>query len=183
MALQDLRRRVLQVLVQVVEQLTCAPLPVLGLRLAVVPRDTARLPLHVRPGNVSSDTPEKALDRAEPAEIEVDERAPFLARRPREVAVLGAEVYRQTAEPLFEIPAPAPAHDVHVRVRHLRQRPQQRANLRRRLGEVGVDLELAQRAVVVEHDRARTRADEPLADPLLDCCIDGRWSPRAALAP
>ena len=71
-ALQDLGRSVLQVLMQVVEQLACAPLPVLGLGLPVVPRDAARLPLHVCPRDVRRDAPEETLDRAQPAQIEVD---------------------------------------------------------------------------------------------------------------
>ena len=45
-----------------------------------------------------------------------------------------------------------------------------------------MDLELAQRPVVVEHDRSRAGAREPLLDPLLDGRVDGRRSARAALA-
>ena len=181
-ALQDLGRSVLQVLMQVVEQLACAPLPVLGLGLPVVPRDAARLPLHVRARDVGRDAPEETLDRAQPAQIEVDQRAPLFTRRAREVPVLRAEVNREPTEPLLEIPPSAPADDVHVRVRHRDERPQERADLGCRLRQIGVDLELAQRPVVVEHDRSRTGAREPLPEPLLDGRVDGRRSARAALA-
>ncbi len=67
---------------------------------------------------------------------------------------------RESAEPLFEVPAPAAAHDVHARIRKRRQRTQERADLRSRLREVGMELELTERPVVVEEDRALTRARE-----------------------
>ena len=113
-AREDLGGRAGEVLVQVVEQLARAPRAVLGLRLAVVPRDAARLPLDVRAGNVGGDTAKEPLDRTQPAQVEIDERAPLLARRAREVAVLRAEVDRQPAEPLLEVPAAPPADDVDV---------------------------------------------------------------------
>ena len=49
---EDLRRRAREMLRQVVEELSRAPRAVLGLRLSVVPRDAARLPLDVRAGDV-----------------------------------------------------------------------------------------------------------------------------------
>ena len=45
-----------------------------------------------------------------------------------------------------------------------------------------MDLELAQRPVVVEHDRPRTGAREPPREPLLDRRVDGRRPPAPALA-
>ena len=111
---EDLGRRPGEVLVEVVEQLARAPRPVLGLGLAVVPRDAARLPLDVRAGNVGRDAPQESLDRPQPGEIEVDERPPLPARRTREVAVLGAQVDRDPPEPLLEIAASPAADDVHV---------------------------------------------------------------------
>ena len=58
MALQDLRRRILEMLMEVVEKLAGAPRAVLGIGLPVVPRDAARLPLHVRTRHVRRDAPE-----------------------------------------------------------------------------------------------------------------------------
>ena len=168
---------------EVVEQLARAPRPVLGLGLAVVPGDAARLPLDVRSRDVGRDTPQEPLDRPQPGEVEVDQRPPLPARRAREVAVLGAEVDGQPPEPLLEVPAPPAADDVHVGGGKRRERSEQRADLGRRLGEIGVDLELAQRAVVVEQDRPRPRAREPAREPLLDRRVDRRRSARTAVAP
>ena len=48
------------------------------------------------------------------------------------------------------------------------------ADLRRRLREVGVQLELAQRPVVVEDDGARLRLAEAPLELLLQGVVDGR---------
>ena len=171
---EDLGRRACEMLVEVVQELARTPRSVLALRLAVVERDAARLALDVRAGHVGRDSTEEPLDRAQPGEVEVDERVPFPSGRTREVAVLGAEVQRETPEPLLEVASPAPAHDVHVGLGKRRERAQERADLRRRLREVRVQLELAERAVVVEHDRPRPRPVEAPPEPLLELGVDGR---------
>ena len=118
-AREDLGRRPGEVLVQVVQELARAPPAVLGLRLAVVPSDAARLSLDMRAGDVGRDPAEETLDRAQPREVELDERPPLAAGLAREVPVLGAQVDRQATEPLLEIPPPAAADDVDVRRRDL----------------------------------------------------------------
>ena len=174
MALQDLRGRALQMLVEIVQELPRAPRPVLRLGLPVVPGDAARLPFDVRPGHVGGHTTEEPLDRAEPAQVEIDERAPLLAGCAGEVAVLGAQVHGKAPEPLLEVAPPTSADDVDVGAGQLRERSEERADLGGRLCEVGMHLELAERSVVVEDDRASARAREPAAEPLLDRGVDGR---------
>ena len=166
---------------EVVQQLARAPRSVLRLGLPVVPGDAARLPLHVGTGNVGRDPAQQALDRAQPGQVEVDEGPPLLAWRPREVAVLRAEMDREPSEPLLEIPAAPTADDVDVRIRDARERAQQGADLRRRLGEIGMELELAERPVVVEHHRSSLRAAEAPLDLLLESRVDRRWALRVAV--
>ncbi len=65
---------------------------------------------------------------------------------------------------------------------HLGERAQDRADLGRRLSQIGVHLELAQRSVVVEDDRPRTRTREPACEPLLDRGVDGGRTLAPAIA-
>ncbi len=179
---EDLGRCARQMLVQVVQELPRAPRAVLRLRLPVVPRDGARLALDVRSGHIRGDATQEPLDRPQPGEVEVDERVPFAAGRPCEVAVLGGEVHGQPPEPLLEVPPPPSAHDVDVGSRQLRERAQERADLGSRLREVRMELELADRPVVIEHDRASPRAPEAPPQPLPQLLVDRRRSPRAPIA-
>ena len=91
--------------------------------------------------------------------------------------MLGAEMDRELAEPLLEARAPAAAHDVDVGLGKRGEVAQERADLARRDGEVGMELELAQRPVVVEHDRARPGLREPAQQPLLHLALDVRRLP------
>ena len=171
-----------EVLAEVVQELVRAPGAVLGLGLAVVPGDAARLPLDVRAGHVPRDAPQQPLDGPHPGEVELDQRPPLLARPAREVAVLRAEMDGQRAEPLLEVPAPAPADDVDVRLRQRRETPQQLSDLLRRDRQVGMRLDLPQRPVVVEEHRARPGAYEPPLEPLARLALDvgRRLAPRPA---
>ena len=54
------------------------------------------------------------------------------------------------------------------------ERAQECPDLGRRLREIGVELELAERPVVVEQDRALPGAGEAARDPLLDRVVDRR---------
>ncbi len=132
----------------------------------------------MRAGDVGGNPAEEALDRAEPGEVELEERPPLAAGLAREVPVLGAQVDRQAPEPLLEIPPPAPADDVDVRRRDLGESTQQAADLRSREGEVWMELELPERPVVVEQDRPPPRAEEPALDPLLRLVVDRTRPPR-----
>ena len=177
MALQDLGRGAAQVLPEIVQELVRAPGPVLGLRLAVVPRDAHRLPLDVGAGDVGRDPPQETLDRAHPAQVELDECSPFATRRSSEVPVLGAEMDRELAEPLLEARAPATAHDVDVGLGKRCQVAQERADLPRGNGKVRMQLELAQRPVVVEHDGSSSSAGETAQEPFLHLAFDVRRLP------
>jgi hypothetical protein len=123
MPAENLRGRTAQVVAEIVQELVRTPGAVLGLRFAVVPRDAARLPLDVRPRDVGGDSAQQPLDRPHPAQVQLDQRPPLASRRPREVAVLGAEVEGQQPEPLLELAPPPPADDVHVRRRKRRELP------------------------------------------------------------
>jgi hypothetical protein len=162
------------VLVEVVQELSGTPGSVLRLGLAVVPGDAARLALDLGSGHVGGDTAEEPLDGTEPAQVEIRERMPLAAEWPGEVAVLGGEVNGQAGEPALENPPAAPAHDVDVGVRQASELPQERADLRRGLGEIGVTLE--QRAVVVEEDRPAAGAREPALEPLGLGLVDRPWA-------
>jgi hypothetical protein len=96
--------------------------------------------------------------------------------------VLGAQVHRKPSEPLLEVPSPPTADDVHVRGRKRCERTQECADLRGRLRKIRVDLELAQRSVVVEQDRPRASACESAAKPRLELRIDSRRAACAAVA-
>ena len=96
--------------------------------------------------------------------------------------MLGREVDRQSPEPLLEVPASASADDVHVRRGKRGERAQESPDLGRRLREVGVELELAERPVVVEQDRALPGAGEAARDPLLDRVVHRRRPLRPAVA-
>src|SRR5574340_1180018 len=70
-------------------------------------------------------------------------------------------IIQEHTYPLLEVPPAPAAHDVDVRPGKPREPAEKRADLGRRRGEVGVHLELAQRAVVVEEDRPGARPREP----------------------
>ena len=180
---EDLGGRSGEVLAEVVEELASPPGPVLDLRLAEVPGDAARLALDVGSRNVGRDSPEQALDSGKPTQIEVDERSPLAPRWTREVAVLGAQVDGQPSEPLLEVATATTAHDVDVGGRECSERAQELLDLRGRLRKIRMTLELAQGAVVVEHDRPGASAYELAADPLLESIVDGRWPTATPLSP
>ena len=97
--------------------------------------------------------------------------------------MLGTEIDGQLAEPLLEVSPTAPADNVDIGRRERSEVPENRADLGRGEREIRVGFDLAQRAVVVEHDRPRPGARESSHELLLESLVDeGRWA-AATVAP